>query len=93
MTNSDLAIVFAKAGRRVLLVDCDLRGSQVHNLFNIERGPGFADVLEARTSWQQCIRASGIDNLDILPAGQSTSNVGELLVSERSLDTCLPRRG
>ena len=32
-------------------------------------------------------KLSGIENLDILPAGQSTSNVGELLVSERSLDT------
>ena len=33
------------------------------------------------------MRASGIDSLDVLPAGQSTSNVGELLVSERSLET------
>ena len=87
VTNSDLAIVFAKAGRRVLLVDCDLRRAEVHNLFGIPRGPGFADVLEGRSPWRDCVRASGIDSLDVLPAGQSTSNVGELLVSERSLET------
>ncbi len=87
VTNADLALVFAKAGKRVLLVDCDLRKPQVHALFGTDRGPGFAEVLEARADWRECVRGSGVDDLDIIPAGSSTTNVGELLAADRAVDT------
>ncbi|MDE0905497.1 MAG: polysaccharide biosynthesis tyrosine autokinase [Planctomycetota bacterium] len=87
VTNADLAIVFAKAGRKVLLVDCDLRKPQIHNLFQIDRGPGFSEVLESTASWRDCTQESGIENLTILPAGQTTTNPGELLASDRALAT------
>jgi len=87
VTNADLAIVFAKAGRKVLLVDCDLRKPQIHNLFQIDRGPGIAEVLESNASWRDCTQESGIENLTILPAGQTTTGPGELLASDRALAT------
>ncbi|HIL35934.1 MAG TPA: polysaccharide biosynthesis tyrosine autokinase [Planctomycetes bacterium] len=87
VTNADLAIVFAKAGRKVLLVDCDLRKPQLHHLFAIDRGPGFAEVLESTASWRDCTQESGIENLTILPAGQTTTSPGELLASDRALAT------
>lgn len=84
ITNANLAIAFAKAGRTVLLVDCDLRRPTIHKLFQMERGPGFAEVLEQQTDWRLCTSDTGVENLSILPAGQATSNAGELLVSGRS---------
>ncbi|MDP6520217.1 MAG: polysaccharide biosynthesis tyrosine autokinase [Planctomycetota bacterium] len=86
-TNADLAIVFAKAARRVLLVDGDLRKPQIHNLFDLPRGPGFAEVLESQANWQDCLHETNIENLTILPAGQTTASPGELLASTRALTT------
>jgi capsular exopolysaccharide synthesis family protein len=85
VTNADLAMVFASSGRRVLLVDSDLRKPQVHNLFELERGPGFADVLEGRASWRECVRSVGYENLEVLPAGHCQGLPGELLAAAGSL--------
>jgi len=86
VTNADLAIAFAKAGSNVLLVDCDLRRPRIHDLFETERTPGFAEVLANETDWRTCTHPSGIKNLTILPAGEATSNAGELLASNRSIE-------
>ena len=85
-TNADLAMVFAKAGKTVLLVDCDLRKPQVHKLFSLERNPGFGEVLEEQLSWKESIQASGEENLSIMPAGKSASSPGELLAGDRALE-------
>ncbi len=82
VTNADLAMVFAGAGERVLLVDCDLRKPQVHKIFEVERGPGFGDVLEGRSEWRDCVNRSLSNNVDVLPAGSCTGRPGELLASE-----------
>ncbi|MCP5020611.1 MAG: polysaccharide biosynthesis tyrosine autokinase [bacterium] len=86
VTNANLAIAFAKAGRRVLLVDADLRRPTIHTLFNVDRGPGFAEVLEGEATWKSCACDSGTQGLTILPAGQTTSNAGELLAGSRSIE-------
>ena len=84
VTNADLAIVFAKAGRKVLLVDCDLRRPQIHKLFGAERSPGFGEVLEQNADWREGVKASDVKGLSVLPAGKITSNAGELLASARA---------
>jgi capsular exopolysaccharide synthesis family protein len=81
VTNADLAMVFAGAGDRVLLVDCDLRKPQVHNIFDVDRGPGFGDVLEGRNEWEECIHKTPKGQVDILPAGRCSGRPGELLAS------------
>ena len=85
VTNTDLAMVFASAGRRVLLVDADLRKPEVHNLFGLDRAPGFAEVLKGTTSWRDCIRDVEYENLQVIPAGEGVSEPGELLAGHRSL--------
>ena len=85
VTNADLAMVFAGAGDRVLLVDCDLRKPQVHNIFEIDRGPGFGDVLEGRNTWEECIHKTPKGEIDVLPAGKCSARPGELLASDAAL--------
>ena len=85
-TNADLAMVFAKAGKKVLLVDCDLRKPNLHKLFTLERSPGFGEVLEKNLAWAGSVQASSEENLSILPAGNSTSSPGELLAGDRALE-------
>lgn len=85
VTNADLAMVFAASGKRVLLVDCDLRKPQVHNIFDLERGPGFAEVLEGKADWHDCVNANMSNGLNVITAGRCEARPGELLASAKAL--------
>lgn len=90
VTSSNLAVVMAQAGRRVVLVDADLRRPTVHRKFGISRRPGVVEMLFDEASGSIGNGAahmpvepipSGIDNLDVLPAGAAAPNPSELLGS------------
>jgi capsular exopolysaccharide synthesis family protein len=75
----NLAISIAKAGRRVLLIDGDLRKPDVHRIFNISDSPGFAEVIAGSHEPGAVIKKSDIDGLDVLPAGTPITRPSELL--------------
>jgi non-specific protein-tyrosine kinase len=88
----NLAIALAQSGKRVLLTDTDLRRPTVHSWFGVPNERGFVDALlqddeaaRGRGDIAGAI-ASGVDNLWLLPAGNSPPNPAELLGS-----TALPR--
>ena len=88
-TAGNLAVTMAQAGRRVLLIDADLRRPRQHALFGTSRTPGVADVLfqpiEAGLL-PPGLAPSGVDNLDVLPAGAHAPNPSELLGSKAFRD-------
>jgi len=63
----------------VLLGDFDLRRPIVHNLFQIDRGPGLSDFLTGQCSFAQALRKVESMNLYLLPAGSPVKNPLELL--------------
>ena len=75
----NLAISIAKAGRRVLLIDGDLRKPDVHRIFNIPDSPGFSEVISGSHDAAAVIRKSDIDGLDVLTAGTPLTRPSELL--------------
>jgi capsular exopolysaccharide synthesis family protein len=75
----NLAISIAKAGRRVLLIDGDLRKPDVHRVFNVPDSPGFAELIQGSHEPGTVIRKSEVDGLEILPAGTPISRPSELL--------------
>jgi capsular exopolysaccharide synthesis family protein len=79
ITNADLAIAFANGNKRVLLVDADMRKPTVHKSFHVERTPGLAEVLLEDLDWRECLQPSGIEGLDLLPAGHHRGKPGDLL--------------
>jgi protein-tyrosine kinase len=66
-------------GNHTLLVDCDFRRPIVHNLFQIDRGPGVTDYLLGKAKIEDCIRRVAGTNLYLLPAGEAVINPLELL--------------
>jgi len=68
--SSHLAISFARAGRKTLLIDGDLRRPRVHEVFQIPDFPGFCETLRGETPVEKCIYDSGVAGLDIMPAGE-----------------------
>src|SRR5208283_3974372 len=63
----NLAILLAQLGKRVLLVDGDMRRPCVHKLFNIEDyGAGLVNFLAGEDGWSHLVRPTGVPNLDCL---------------------------
>ena len=82
----NLAAALSQLGRSVILVDADLRTSTVSKMFGMEKRPGLTDLFNDEIGVTECVApVDDIDNLYVLPSGQST-NVGGLLASENMLD-------
>ncbi len=80
---ANLAISIAQSGKRVLLVDADLRRPRVDKLFQISSAIGFASVLEGRAEPPEAIQETAIPGLSVLPCGPTPPNPAELLTSPR----------
>ncbi|MFK4567572.1 CpsD/CapB family tyrosine-protein kinase [Enterococcus sp. UD-01] len=86
-TSANLAIVFANSGKRILLVDADMRKPTVAKTFSIDNSRGISTILGNReTTLKQVIRTSGIDNLSLMTSGPKPPNPSELLESNRMTD-------
>lgn len=76
---ANLAVAFAREGRRVLLVDCDMRRAAVHRMFGVRKSPGLAQLLEGRATIDSCIQPAKVDGLFLLTAGEADSESGQLI--------------
>ena len=82
----NFAAVIAKTGQKVLLVDADMRKGYMHKQFSLNLDNGLSDLLSGKTEISECIKASGIENLDIIVRGQVPPNPSELLMHPRFSD-------
>lgn len=82
-TSVNLALSMAKLGRRVLLVDADLRCPAVHRAFNLRNQTGLADYLAGSAEWHEIVERHVVPGLHIMPAGKPPMNPAELLSSDR----------
>lgn len=85
-TASNLAIVTAQAGHRVLLIDADMRKPQIHQRFQVSNLDGLSNVLIRERSVKECIISSQTSNLFLLPSGPIPPNPSELLGSKGFMD-------
>ena len=82
LTVSNLGLMMNNTNDKVILIDVDLRKSNLHKMFKIERVPGLTDVLLGESKLSEAIHK--IDkNLYVLPAGSEVSNPLKLLGSEK----------
>ncbi len=72
-----------QAGRRVLLIDSDLRASRLHLHFGAQGKPGLSDYLSGDCDDSQVTQVGADGNLCLIPGGREVSNPSELLHSER----------
>jgi capsular exopolysaccharide synthesis family protein len=82
MTITNLAIVLALSGSKVLLVDADLRKGLLHERFGLKSGPGVSEVLQNNHPWRAALQTTHIDNLLLLPRGANTQRTGDLFLHE-----------
>lgn len=80
---SNLAISLAQAGKRVLIIDADMRRPMISKLFGVESGQGLSDCLGGVAEMSETVRPTEVAGLDLLPNGSSTAEPAELLESGR----------
>lgn len=78
-TASNLAISLAHAGRRVLLIDGDLRKPSLHKAYGLDRDRGLTQFLGNSASAHEIIQPTAIANLDLITAGPAVPNPSERL--------------
>lgn len=78
---SNLALAIAQTGRKVLIVDADLRRPTIHKLFGLANSIGLGDVLNGEIDAQTAIRETRVTHLSILTAGMLPENPSEMLMS------------
>ena len=79
---SNLAIIAASAGQRVLLVDCDLRRGHLHESFKLKRSPGLSEYLSQQAELKEVVHYPN-PMLGVLTTGRIPPNPAELLASNR----------
>ncbi|MDI6854549.1 MAG: polysaccharide biosynthesis tyrosine autokinase [Deltaproteobacteria bacterium] len=79
---SNLAVSLALDGRKVVLLDCDLRKPRLHRVFEMPPQPGMSTFLTGNNEWEEIIRPTKAPNLWFVPAGPVPPNPFELLNSE-----------
>lgn len=78
-TASNTAIALAHGGKRVLLIDGNLRKPGITNVYNLQDNAGVIEVMDGRLDISTCIYPTSVDNLFVMPAGTPEENPADIL--------------
>lgn len=78
---ANLAISFSKMGKKVLLIDSDLRRPNLHNLMKLQNTAGLSEVIGKFKTFDEVLNRDVLPCLDVLTAGSIPPNPSELLAS------------
>ncbi len=79
---ANTAVVFAQEGKRVLLVDADMRKPTVHYTFHMTNTLGLSNLLTRQATVSDVVKVSNIDNLHVITCGPIPPNPAELIGSK-----------
>lgn len=82
VTVSNLAVAYAQEGKKVLIIDADMRRSSLHEIFSLPNREGLSTVLRGKSNDGDVFQNTIIDNLYLLTSGPIPVNPSELLSSD-----------
>ena len=78
----NFAAITAASGKKVLLIDADLRKGRVNQFFSLSRSSGLSELIAGTLGFEKAIRSSILPNLDVITTGVLPPNPAELLMSD-----------
>lgn len=78
-----LAVSLARANRKTLLIDCDLRNPRANQLFNLPAGPGVSEVLTGSALAEEVIQQTTVPGLTMISAGEATAEALQSLAWDK----------
>jgi succinoglycan biosynthesis transport protein ExoP len=90
---SNLALAFADAGHRTILLDGDVRRGELHQLLGVSRKPGLTDFLKGQVSRDDVVQRTRYASLHFVGGGTRMANAPELLASTALSQLLLSLRG
>jgi tyrosine-protein kinase len=85
-TVANLGLSLAQAGRKVIIVSCDLRRPRLHRFFGLDNETGLSSVLSGQLDVAKAIRRPDVENVVVMPSGPVPPNPAELLSSDRMVE-------
>jgi capsular exopolysaccharide synthesis family protein len=87
-TVTNLAITLAQAGKKVILVDANVRTAELHQVFETPNELGFTDLLQnpSNSLLEQALQPTSVANLQIITSGPMTNNAWQLFRSENLIE-------
>lgn len=82
-TVANLGISVAHEGKKVVILDMDLRRPSLHAYFNLPNDVGMADLLQGRTSMDQAVQTTRVEDLSVISSGSPFPNPGGLIESDQ----------
>jgi capsular exopolysaccharide synthesis family protein len=83
---SNLAYLLGQKGKKVVLIDLDLRKPKMHRVFNVANKDGLNDYLSGKIQYEQAIKHSESLDLDFIVTGEKTTAVVNVLESSKMKD-------
>ncbi|MFZ7121498.1 MAG: CpsD/CapB family tyrosine-protein kinase [Eubacteriaceae bacterium] len=80
---ANYAITLVQSGKKVLIIDCDLRRPNIHRVFNLPNSNGLINLLIKETTLEQSIKSTEVKDLYAIVSGPIPPNPSEMLESNR----------
>ena len=79
----NLAAILATSGKKVVVIDADMRRGHMHEALLLPRGPGLSDVISGSVSLDQVLHATPVEGMRFIATGTIPPNPSELLLKEQ----------
>lgn len=80
--SSNVAIVFAQSGKKVCLIDSDMRKPTAHHTFGVKNSIGLSNILTRQNTFEEALRETEQEGLSIITSGPIPPNPAELIASK-----------
>lgn len=81
--SANIAVTYAQAGYKTLIIDGDMRKPTQHYIFDLPNNNGLSSLIINKATYGEAIKESEVDNLGILTAGPNPPNPSELISSNK----------
>lgn len=81
--SANIAVTYAQAGYKTLIIDGDMRKPTQHYIFDLPNNSGLSNLIINKATYSDSLKETNVDNLAILTAGPTPPNPSELIASSK----------